>query len=61
MILFLLLVTVAVALGLIGVLVKGLFYLLIIGIAIFVLDLYLGRRHLGRRRTRRRYTRRSPR
>ena len=53
MILFLFLVIVALALGLIGVLVKGLFYLLIIGIAVFVLDLYLGGRRIGRRQTKR--------
>ena len=53
MILFLLLVIVALVLGLIGVLVKDLYYLLIIGIAVFVLALYLGGRRLGRRHTKR--------
>jgi Flp pilus assembly protein TadB len=51
--LFLLLVIIAVALGLIGVLIKGLFYLLIIGIVIFVLGLFIGRRRFGKRRTKR--------
>ena len=50
MALFLLLVIVALALGLTGALVKGLFYLLIIGIAVFVLDLVFGGHQLGRRR-----------
>ena len=53
MTLFLLLVIIAVALGLIGVLIKGLFYLLIIGIVIFVLGLFIGRRRFGKRRTKR--------
>ncbi|MEU6476471.1 hypothetical protein ABZ858_06190 [Streptomyces sp. NPDC047017] len=39
MALFLFLILVAVALGIIGVVVKGLFYLLIIGIALVVVDL----------------------
>ncbi|MFE9094436.1 hypothetical protein [Streptomyces sp. NPDC007264] len=41
MALFLFLVLVAVALGLVGVVVKGLFYLLIIGVVVFVADLVL--------------------
>lgn len=53
MILFLFLVIVALVLGLIGVLVKSLFYLLIIGIAVFVLGLYLGGRRIGRRPSKR--------
>lgn len=56
MILFLLLVIVALVLALLGVLVKGLFYLLIIGLVIFVLDLLA----VGLR-LRRRPPKRSPR
>jgi hypothetical protein len=45
MVLFLLIIIAAVALGIIGVVVKGLFYLLIIGIVIFLIDfLFLGSR-----------------
>ena len=48
--LFLLVIIAAVALGIAGIVVKGLFYLLIIGIVIFVIDfLFLGSR-LRRRR-----------
>ena len=39
MVLFLLLVIVAIALGIVGVVVKGLFYLLLIGIAVILVDL----------------------
>ena len=53
MIVFLLLVIIALALGLIGVLMKGLFYLLIIGIVVFVLALIFGGSRLGRSRARR--------
>jgi hypothetical protein len=50
--LFLLLIIVAIALGIIGVALKGLLYLLIIGVVIFLLDLvFLGWRS-GRRRRR---------
>jgi hypothetical protein len=42
MALFLLLVLVAVALGIVGVVAKGLFYLLIIGIVILAADLVFG-------------------
>ncbi len=43
--LFLLIIIAAIALGVIGVVVKGLFYLLIIGIVIFLVDfLFLGSR-----------------
>ncbi|MGH3413996.1 MAG: hypothetical protein ACRDPH_13045 [Marmoricola sp.] len=38
---YLLLLVIAVALGFIGVLVAGVFYLLYVGIAVFVLDLIL--------------------
>jgi hypothetical protein len=50
---FLFLVLVAVALGLIGALVKGLLYLLIIGIVVFIGALLLGGLRLGRRSSRR--------
>jgi len=39
---FLLLVIVAIVLGIVGVVVKGLLYLLIIGIAVFLVALLLG-------------------
>ena len=53
---FLLLILAAIVLGLIGVVAKGLFYLLIIGVVVFVADLVLfgarwsrrSRRHLVR-------------
>jgi len=48
MILFLLLLIVAIVLGFLGVLLKGLFWLLVIGIVVFLIDLvWLGAR-LGR-------------
>ncbi|HET9075832.1 MAG TPA: hypothetical protein VFN68_02785 [Acidimicrobiales bacterium] len=51
MALFLLFILAAVVLGIIGVVVKGLLYLLIIGIVVFVLDLvFLGAFLRGRRR-----------
>ena len=50
MVLFLLLVIVAIALGILGVVVKGLFYLLIIGIVVILVDLVLVGIRLGRRR-----------
>ncbi len=54
--LFLLLVIVAIVLGLVGVVVKGLFFLLFIGIAVFLVALILAalrmRRRAGRHRTR---------
>ncbi|WP_329130971.1 hypothetical protein [Streptomyces sp. NBC_00670] len=50
---FLFLVLVAVALGLIGTLVEGLIYLLIIGIVVFIGALFLGGLRLGRRSGRR--------
>ena len=49
--LFLLLVIVAVALGLVGVVVKGLFYLLIIGVIVFVGALLLAALRMRRRPT----------
>ncbi|HEX5298868.1 MAG TPA: hypothetical protein VF838_00985 [Trebonia sp.] len=54
--LFLLLVIVAIALGIVGVVAKGLLYLLIIGIVVFLGALLLGalrmRRRPGRRQAR---------
>jgi hypothetical protein len=50
MVLFLLLVIVAIALGIVGVVVKGLFYLLIIGIIVILADLILVGLRAGRRR-----------
>ncbi|MFF3879430.1 hypothetical protein [Streptomyces sp. NPDC001978] len=47
--LFLFLILVAIVLGLIGAVVEGLFYLLIIGVVVFVADLVV----LGARRSRR--------
>jgi hypothetical protein len=55
MALFLFIVIVAIALGIIGVVVKGLIYLLIIGILVFLVDfVFLGARLRGRRRRPRR-------
>ncbi len=52
MVVFLLLVIAAVALGILGVVLKGVFYLLIIGVIVLIADLvYLGAR-LGRARRR---------
>ncbi|MGW9028212.1 hypothetical protein ACWGQ5_29460 [Streptomyces sp. NPDC055722] len=47
--LFLLLILAAVALGFVGVLMKGLFYLLIIGVVVFVANLLLMGTHWSRR------------
>ena len=52
---FLLLLIVAIALGIVGVVVKGLLYLLVIGIVVFLVALLLGAlrmRRAGRRPTR---------
>lgn len=50
MVLVLLLIIAAIALGIIGVVVNGLLYLLIIGIAVFLVSLiFLGTRMRGRR------------
>jgi hypothetical protein len=49
---FLFLVIAAIALGIVGVVVKGLFYLLIIGVVLFLVDLVLGGLFWGRRRSR---------
>jgi hypothetical protein len=52
MVVFLLVVIAAVALGILGVVLKGVFYLLIIGVIVLIADLvYLGTR-LGRGRRR---------
>lgn len=53
MALFLLIVLVAVALGIIGVVVKGLIWLLIIAIVVFLLDLVLAGTRLRGGRSRR--------
>jgi hypothetical protein len=50
MVLFLLLVIAAIALGIVGVVVKGLFYLLIIGIVVILVDLVIVGFRLSRRR-----------
>jgi hypothetical protein len=50
MVLFLLLVIAAIALGIVGVVVKGLFYLLIIGIVVVLVDLIVVGVRLSRRR-----------
>jgi hypothetical protein len=50
MVIFLLLLIIAIVLGFLGVLLKGLFYLLIIGVVVFLADLVLSGLRLGRRR-----------
>ncbi|RKS79119.1 hypothetical protein BZB76_0561 [Actinomadura pelletieri DSM 43383] len=50
MALFLFLLLVAVALGIVGVVVEGLFYLLVIGVVVFLADLVLSGMRMGRRR-----------
>ncbi|MER6160258.1 hypothetical protein ABT147_32660 [Streptomyces sp. NPDC001868] len=52
MALFLLLLIVAIVLGIIGVVAKGLFYLLVIGVVVLVADLVLLGLRLGRGRRR---------
>jgi hypothetical protein len=52
MVLFLLLVIAAIALGIVGVVVKGLFYLLIIGIVVILVDLVVAGIRLSHRRRR---------
>lgn len=49
MALFFFLIIVAVALGIVGVVVNGLFYLLIIGVVVFLIDLVLYGLRLGKR------------
>jgi undecaprenyl pyrophosphate phosphatase UppP len=50
MALFLLLIIAAIALGIVGVVVKGLFYLLLIGIVVVLIDLIVMGVRLNRRR-----------
>jgi hypothetical protein len=51
MVLFLLLVIIAIALGILGAVLKGLFYLIIIGVVVFLADLvFLGARLSRKRR-----------
>ena len=50
MALFLFIIIVAIALGILGVVLHGLFWLLIIGIVIFLANLIFGGVRLGRRR-----------
>jgi hypothetical protein len=52
MALFLLVIIIAIALGIVGVVVKGLFYLLIIGIVLFLASLILSGVRMGRSRSR---------
>ena len=52
MALFLLFIIVAIALGIVGAVVKGLFWLLIIGVVLILLDLVLLGIRVGRRRNR---------
>lgn len=49
MALFLLFIIVAIALGIVGAVVKGLFWLLIIGVVVVIVDLVLLGTRLGRR------------
>jgi TM2 domain-containing membrane protein YozV len=55
--LFLLLVIVAMALGIVGVVVKGLFYLLFTGIGVLLIAFFLGALWMRRRTRRRRHAR----
>ena len=57
MIVFLLLVIVAIALGIVGVVVKGLLYLLFTGIGVFLLAFLLGALWMRRRARRSRHAR----
>ena len=50
MALFLLIIIMAIALGIVGVVIKGLIWLLIIGIVIFLANLVFGGIRLGKRR-----------
>jgi hypothetical protein len=50
---FLFLILLAVVLGIVGVVVKGLFYLLLIGIAVFLLAFVLAARMMGSARRQR--------
>jgi hypothetical protein len=50
MALFLFIIIIAIALGILGVVLKGLFWLLIIGIVLFLANLVFGGMRLGKRR-----------
>ncbi len=50
MALFLFIIIVAIALGILGVVLKGLFWLLIIGVVLFLANLVFGGMRLGKRR-----------
>ena len=50
MVLFLIVIIIAIALGILGVVLKGLFWLLIIGIVLFLANLVFGGIRLGKRR-----------
>ena len=50
MALFLFVIIIAIALGILGVVLKGLFWLLIIGIVLFLANLVFGGMRLGKRR-----------
>jgi hypothetical protein len=50
MALFLFIIIIAIALGILGVVLKGLFWLLIIGIVLFLANLVFGGIRFGRRR-----------
>jgi len=52
MVLFLFVIIIAIALGILGIVLKGLFWLLIIGIVLFLANLVFGGMRLGRRRNR---------
>ncbi len=52
MALFLFVIIIAIALGILGVVLKGLFFLLIIGIVLFLANLVFSGIRLGRRRNR---------
>lgn len=52
MALFLLFIIVAIALGIVGAVVKGLFFLLVIGVVLVIVDLVLLGVRVGRRRNR---------
>jgi hypothetical protein len=50
MALFLFIIIIAIALGILGIVLKGLFWLLIIGIVLFLANLVFGGMRLGRNR-----------
>ena len=54
MALFLFVIIIAIVLGILGIVLKGLFYLLIIAIVIFLINLIIGGMRLGKRRGTRR-------